>query len=136
LRVNSLGSFNEGISSLYACFWIYQKVGTKLKEKLKENKIENKIKEYLEWIDEYSSEDFEKGTHEMRDIIEKETSNIEEKEYKLCLNHFIKTCEMEYRFWDSAYHLSNWDFSKKIKRIPKCVMTIAGSDSGGGAGNI
>lgn len=114
------------VSAYFSCFWVYYKVGKNLIKNSKKNNP------FQKWIDYYHSDDFS----ENKDIFKKMIYDIidnDENKLNEAKQVFRDTCKMEKMFWDSAYNLEQFFKAPKMLK-PKCVLTIAGSDSGGGAG--
>lgn len=122
----------KSLSAFYPCYWIYYKVGRYLYKYSKE--FPNNP--YHEWIEFYYSEDFATAVKDYKSILFKTLAQCNESEFNDAMESFRLGCQMEYLFWDSAYHYEKWPIQKNIpiKNQPLCSLTIAGSDSSGGAG--
>ncbi|SHN59205.1 thiaminase II [Desulfovibrio litoralis] len=102
LNIAALDSVHESMAALLPCFWIYNEVG---KHILKQAKPNNP---YQKWINTYSGGEFEKVTLQAIDYTDKlakETTGLLNERMK---NAFIKSCKMEYYFWNDAYNLTSW----------------------------
>lgn len=125
----------KALCALFACPWVYFKIGKYLKENVR---CDNP---YFEWIDSYSYEGYIQSIENFGNYIAKLLLGLNDFEKNEALKCFIQTCKMEYLFWDAAYKNENWpgDFAlfPKINLEnpkPRVAITIAGSDSSGGAG--
>jgi hydroxymethylpyrimidine/phosphomethylpyrimidine kinase len=122
----------KSLCACFACPWVYFKVGAYLKANT------DKSNPYRYWIEFYSQDDYEKKINfylnYTNSLLEKLSNNDRDEAIKA----FYKCCEMEYLFWDSAYKSEKWPGDDvtivEIKSNPPVVITIAGSDSSGGAG--
>lgn len=94
--------FNEVISAVLPCYWIYMKVG---KELLKQG---SKDKYYQKWIETYGGEEYEKGVRAVLDIVN--SLKVSEEEFNKMKIHFRTASIYEYMFWDSAYRLERFPF--------------------------
>jgi len=130
-EVSTMGSFAEGLCAAFACPYVYMVVGQHIKEHAKPNNP------YCRWINEYADPSFCEAVQQMAKIIDQEGLNLSRKQRNVCRSHFVRASQMEYLFWDGAYKQQTWPMLHSSmmsqSRMP-CVLTIAGSDSGGGAG--
>ncbi len=76
---------------------------------------------YQQWIDTYSDVDYETAINEYINLINK--YEIDDNEFEMLSQIFNNVCDLEIKF-----------FNQVLERIKPQVLTIAGSDSGGGAG--
>ena len=129
IRCLAENKFYKSLSAFYACHWVYHKIGRHLR------KLSPETNPYQEWILYYSSENFVKIVKDYKSILFKTIETLDENQIKECIDCFRITCKMEYKFWESAYNYEAWplqDIKPQHKQI--CALTIAGSDSSGGAG--
>lgn len=91
------GSFAEGMAAVLPCYWIYWEVGKTLKARGSRNA------DYQRWIDYYSDPGYGKTVEKALRVMEESARGGETgKLVKL----YVTGAEHEYRFWDSAYHLT------------------------------
>lgn len=90
------------VAALLPCFWIYQEVGMHI---IKQSAPDNP---YQDWIDTYAGEEFKEGVEKAIAI----TNNLAEGETKerrrQMQNAFIRSSQLEWMFWDSAYRKESW----------------------------
>jgi thiaminase/transcriptional activator TenA len=108
LSTASFASVEEASASLLPCFWVYREVGKKM---LENARLENNP--YQTWIKLYSSEEFdfsvEKAIQIVNQLAEKTSVIMREK----MLAAFVKATQLEWMFWDAAYHLETWKISRE-----------------------
>ncbi len=76
---------------------------------------------YQQWIDTYSHDDYENAINEYIDLLNK--YDVSDNEFDMLSKIFNNVCSLEIKF-----------FNQVLDPIKPQVLTIAGSDSGGGAG--
>lgn len=90
------------IAALLPCFWIYREVGMEIYEHAAEDNP------YQDWIDTYAGEEFNKSVDRAIEI----TDEVADREPDLRLEEmskaFIKSTELEWMFWESAYRKERW----------------------------
>ena len=94
----SLGNEYEGLASILPCFWSYLEIAEKNKHLLEENK--NEI--YIEWAEEYLTNEYKELVEKMKSLLDK--SN----EYDKIKKIFVTSSKYEYIFWDMAYNMEEW----------------------------
>ena len=95
-------SYEVGLSSLLPCFWIYREVGLHIFKNSKQN---NK---YKAWIETYAGDEFRKQVEEMLRLTEDASKNANTDTKEKMMQAFFYSTQLEYRFWDAAYHLKRW----------------------------
>lgn len=91
------------LASVLPCFWIYKEVGDYL---LEVSNIEQHP--YQKWILTYGSEDFANSVRRATEITEIYAQKASPEVREAMTNAFLKTAQMEWMFWDSAYQLEQW----------------------------
>ncbi|SHG28389.1 thiaminase /4-amino-5-aminomethyl-2-methylpyrimidine deaminase [Fodinibius roseus] len=94
------------IAALLPCFWIYREVGLEIYE---EASADNP---YREWIDTYAGDEFNEGVD--RAITITDAVAEQEPEHRLgeMTEAFVKSTELEWMFWKSAYEQEQWPFEE------------------------
>lgn len=95
-------SYPVVLASLLPCYWIYAEVG---KDILKRNTINNP---YQDWIDTYAGEHFNEEVKKVIHIIDRVAAQSDAETIKKMHEAYTKGAELEYLFWDSAYHQEKW----------------------------
>ncbi len=103
LTTATTASVEEAIAALLPCFWIYHEVGKHL---ISLPKIPNNP--YQAWIDMYGGNEFETIVQQAIQLTNKYALQTTEKNLKLMQEAFIISSRLEWKFWDSAYHLEQW----------------------------
>lgn len=119
LSTASVASIEEASASLLPCFWVYREVGKKM---LAEARLDNNP--YRPWIMLYSGEEFDFSVETAIQIVnqlsEKTSSAMREK----MLAAFMKATQLEWMFWDAAYHLETWPLTAAISFDPTTMMHV------------
>ncbi|SDI26358.1 thiaminase II [Natribacillus halophilus] len=105
LDVAQSGSLGEILAVLLPCPWTYNEIG----DYLKSEKQPNKSHPFYEWINFYSREKGEMNvTEDFRSRLDAyaKTASVHEKEQMK--DHFIKSCQLEYSFWEMSYNQEKW----------------------------
>jgi thiaminase/transcriptional activator TenA len=102
LKTVALASVEEAVASLLPCFWVYQEVGKNIAATQQPNNP------YQDWIELYAGEQFSisvnKAIHIANDLGNNASNHIKEK----MIAAFIRSTELEWLFWDHAYHQKEW----------------------------
>jgi len=95
-------SFEEAISALLPCFWLYNEVAVHIHQKAqKENK-------YQKWIDTYAGAEFDQTTQRLKEITRQLASENTRPVREKMKHQFIRSARYEWFFWDSAYNMRYW----------------------------
>jgi len=97
-------SVEVGIASVLPCFTIYKEVGDYIL-KMQDPSTSNP---YQKWIDTYASDEFEKAVQQAIDISNTYALTASPKNLAKMEEVFIKTSQLEWMFWDSAYKQEVW----------------------------
>ncbi|EFC48217.1 predicted protein [Naegleria gruberi] len=138
-------TFLQTLCSCLPCYYIYYRVAQYITNKMMNESGEVLLTDshpYADWIKSYSSDEFKKGVEQFSAFINTYAPTASESEKEKCFENVKMASQMEYLFWDSAYYLEEWPVEeierRQVKNLnpvaPKSALTIAGSDSGGGAG--
>ncbi|MDR0270241.1 thiaminase II [Paenibacillus sp.] len=97
------GTLEDIIAALLPCPWTY----TEIAKKLLEEKSPDVSHPFYEWIHFYG--DMDGGvTERMRGLLDAMAEDLTPARKKRLKEHFIASCQLEYMFWDMAYHLEEW----------------------------
>jgi thiaminase/transcriptional activator TenA len=100
-------SFPEILAAVVPCYWVYMHIGKLLLEK------GSPIHEYLEWINTYGGEQYERGVKWMINQLDNvDVSRVIED--KMMYN-FRMASIYEYMFWDSSYRRESFPYSMKTQ---------------------
>ncbi|MBB6449871.1 thiaminase/transcriptional activator TenA [Geomicrobium halophilum] len=104
LDVAQGGSLGEILAVLLPCPWTYSEIG----DYLKEEKQPSESHPFYDWINFYSREGDMSVTEKFRARLDAyaESANAQEKERMK--DAFIKSCQLEYSFWEMSYQLEKW----------------------------
>jgi thiaminase (transcriptional activator TenA) len=102
LRIAALDPFPVVLAALLPCFWIYLEVGKNIHARAASPNP------YQAWIDTYAGQEFANAVQAViatTDAVATRTSPD-----TLAAMHaaFTRATQLEWMFWDSAYHLNKW----------------------------
>ncbi len=98
LKTASEQPFNEGLVFLLPCALLYQKIGEAL------NANSSCSNSYKLWIETYSSQKRRKRVEVFIDIVDQIAAKSSYEEFQDLQAIFCKASQLEYNFWDDAYH--------------------------------
>lgn len=104
LDVAQKGRLGEIIAALLPCPWTYYEIGVYLKDKLN-------VKEdhpFYEWITFYANTT---GTAQFRERLDRYAETASEDEKERMKDAFLKSCQLEYLFWEMSYTQETWPVS-------------------------
>lgn len=102
LRSAATDPFPVAVASLLPCFWIYQRVGSSIRERADQSNP------YWSWIETYASEAFEATVLAMLKLTDRLAESDHGQMRKAMENAFAKSCWHEWMFWHSAYNGQDW----------------------------
>ncbi|CAI2718279.1 thiaminase II [Nitrospina watsonii] len=102
LSTASHDSYEVGIAALLPCFWIYREVGLHIHKHAKPGNT------YQKWIDMYSSPEFSAVVDQAIDLTDRVADGVSAATRLEMQEAFIKSTQLEWMFWDSAYRLRTW----------------------------
>ena len=95
-------SYPVVLASLLPCFWIYAEVG----KDIVDNSIPNNP--YQAWVDTYSGEEFNEAVRNVLATIDKVAERCDADTIEKMHQAYTKGAELEWLFWDGAYHQRQW----------------------------
>ena len=95
-------SYPVVLASLLPCFWIYAEVGKDIVSKSVANNP------YQAWIDTYSGEEFNEAVKNVLATIDRIAEHCDAATLEKMHKAYTKGAELEWLFWDSAYHQRQW----------------------------
>lgn len=95
-------SYPVVLASLLPCFWIYAEVGKDIVNKSVANNP------YQAWIDTYSGEEFNQAVKNVLATIDRIAEHCDALTLEKMHQAYTKGAELEWLFWDSAYHQRQW----------------------------
>ena len=96
------GSLAEILSVLLPCPWTYLEIGQRLIEQYKPDRDHP----FYDWIAFYG--DTPPRIQTFRDRIDELAEDASNREKELMMDHFLKSCQLEYLFFDMAYKVEEW----------------------------
>lgn len=95
-------SYPVVLASLLPCFWIYAEVGKDIVNKSAQNNP------YQAWVDTYSGEHFNEAVNNVLATIDRIAERCDADTLEKMHQAYTKGAELEYLFWDGAYHQRQW----------------------------
>lgn len=103
-RIVNNYSVEVGVAAVLPCFTIYKEVGDFIL-RMQSKEINNP---YQSWIDTYASDEFAHAVQKAIDIANSYALTASPENLAMMEEVFIKTSQLEYMFWDSAYKQEEW----------------------------
>ena len=103
-RIVNNESVEVGAAAVLPCFTIYKEVGDFILQ-TQENKSSNP---YQAWIDTYASDEFAEAVKQAIKIVDTYALTASPESLTKMEEVFIKTSQLEWMFWDSAYKQEKW----------------------------
>lgn len=104
LTVAHEGTLGEIFCVLLPCPWIYWEIGVRLTEEIRPTEDHP----YYDWISFYASERIGDNTRHLCRKIDEWAEHAQESERSRMEEAFMLSAQMEYMFWDMAYHVQDW----------------------------
>lgn len=95
-------SYPVVLASLLPCFWIYAEVGRDIVSQSVPNNP------YQAWIDTYVAEEFHSAVREVVATIDRVAARCDADTLAKMHQAYRRGAELEWLFWDSAYHERTW----------------------------
>ena len=92
-------SFSIGLASVYPCFWVYGEIGKAIQAKA--ILIENP---YHSWLEGLGGPQYLKTVDQIRGFLNEHAVKLKDKEKNKMTEAFLKGCNLEQKFFDSAFH--------------------------------
>lgn len=102
LATSALGSVEEAVAALLPCFWIYREVGRQIAANTSEDNP------YQKWIETYAGEEFNDSVERAISVLDQMALDASGSQKMAMRASFLKSCELEWVFWQSAYELEKW----------------------------
>ncbi|CAH1851882.1 thiaminase II [Convivina praedatoris] len=106
LRAGKTGSLLNILAALQPCPWTYLEIGRHLTAN---STSENP---YQDWINFYA--DSSTTTEKIFKFIDQLAKNATDNELKIATQYFLKSCELEWQFWQQAYYQEDWRFKQVL----------------------
>ena len=103
-RIVNNYSVEVGVAAVLPCFTIYKEVGDFIL-RMQSKEINNP---YQSWIDTYASDEFALAVQKAIDIANAYALTASPENLAMMEEVFVKTSQLEYMFWDSAYKQEKW----------------------------
>ncbi|MDX1637981.1 MAG: thiaminase II [Balneolaceae bacterium] len=97
------------IAALLPCFWIYREVGLEIYENASDDNP------YQDWIDTYAGEAFNESVDRAIEITDEVAEHESSERLEEMTAAFIKSTELEWMFWESAYRREQWPLQEVLE---------------------
>lgn len=95
-------AIETGFAALLPCFWIYKAVGDHIYGQASPNNP------YQKWIDTYAGEEFGLSVQKAINICDAMAAQATLYQCAKMTEAFVTSSQLEFDFWDAAYHLRRW----------------------------
>jgi thiaminase/transcriptional activator TenA len=85
------------VSAMAPCPWTYYEIAQKLA------KVNVRTPVYRKWIRFYSSEESQRQVNEIKDLVNKLSTQVDDEQKVIMKDHFATACNYELQFWNMAY---------------------------------
>ncbi|MCO5175614.1 MAG: thiaminase II [Thermomicrobiales bacterium] len=102
VRVAWSGTFEEALTALLPCYWIYWEVGKLLEQSGSPNEL------YSRWIAMYASDEFAGPVQTVIAMLDDAVADLPDSRRERLRQHFLTTSRYEWMFWDAAYRNEAW----------------------------
>lgn len=102
------GDLIDVVAAMAPCPWTYTEIGNTLIQQGKAN--ENNP--FKSWIDFYASTNSDDKilSEQLLALLDQESSKFDEARLAIVKDRFLKSCELEWQFWEQAYYQRDWKF--------------------------
>lgn len=101
-RIAALEPFPVVLAALLPCFWIYLEVGKDIHARAA------KPIAYQAWIETYAGEEFASAVRAVIATTDEVAARASGETVQSMHAVFTRATQLEWMFWDSAYHLAKW----------------------------
>jgi thiaminase/transcriptional activator TenA len=102
LRTAALEPFPVVLAALLPCFWVYWEVGKHIHTRAAAPNS------YRAWIDTYAGEEFATAVQAVIATTDQVAAQASDDTRHAMHTAFTRATQLEWMFWDSAYHLAHW----------------------------
>ncbi|AEV95773.1 thiaminase II [Pediococcus claussenii] len=97
------GDLIDVLAALAPCPWTYNEIGKKM---ISEN-ANSTLNPFKNWIEFYGEDD---SVEQMFTMIDREAGKYSDEELDQVEQRFLKSCELEWEFWEQAFYQKDWHF--------------------------
>lgn len=101
------GDLIDIAGALLPCPWTYLEIGDTLVRQQK-NRPDNPFKD---WIDFYANRHLLTIDQVLFNLVDREASRYDQAHLDRVVEAFVRSCELEWDFWEQAYHQQDWQFA-------------------------
>ncbi|MED5020576.1 thiaminase II [Paenibacillus chibensis] len=97
------GALEDIVAAMLPCPWTYVEIGRKLLDEINPEPSHP----FYDWMHFYGDREF--GiTEQLRHVLDDSAQTLTPARKQRLMEHFLKSCQLEYMFWDMAYRLEDW----------------------------
>jgi hypothetical protein len=90
-------NLNTLVSAMAQCPWTYYEIAQKLA------KVNVRTPVYKKWVRFYSSEESRRQVNEIKELLNKLSTQVDDEQKVIMKDHFATACNYELQFWNMAY---------------------------------
>ncbi len=96
-RTSVANNLNTLVSAMAPCPWTYYEIAQKLA------KVNVRTPVYKKWVRFYSSEESRRQVNEVKELLNKLSTQVDDEQKVIMKDHFATACNYELQFWNMAY---------------------------------
>lgn len=104
------GDLLDILAAMLPCPWTYGEIGRRLVNEEK-NTAENRFTPWIEFYAPNISTSDPSFSEMLFQLLDREAEKYGSARRTKAKDRFLKSCELEWRFWDMAYHQQDWTYS-------------------------
>ncbi|AFS39899.1 thiaminase II [Leuconostoc gelidum] len=102
------GTYADALAVLLPCAWSYGVIGRELVAQGANNDA-NPLKEWIEIYSPQANDEIDYNAWRF-DALERAVANLNDSQKEQVIQTFLKSLEMEWRFWEAAWNQTQWRF--------------------------
>ncbi|MGN7357892.1 thiaminase II [Paenibacillus sp. SAF-054] len=103
LNVAHEGTLQDIVAALLPCPWTYAEIGQRLLEEIRPERSHP----FYDWMHFYGDREFG-VTEQLRLLLDDGAELLSPARKSRLTEYFVKSCQLEYKFWNMAYTLEKW----------------------------
>ncbi|WP_349516193.1 thiaminase II [Leuconostoc suionicum] len=114
-RAADTGSLLNILAAFQACPWTYNEIAKKqVREKANTN--DNPFKSWIDFYDNANDDSEVSLSDKIFEWIDRLAENATTQQRQQAKQFFLKSCELEWQFWEQAYHQEDWRFKDVLNQ--------------------
>ncbi|MBW1606279.1 thiaminase II [Lactobacillus sp. Sy-1] len=111
-RAGETGSLLNILAAFQPCPWTYSEIA----DHLVQAGYATKDNPFYEWIMFYASKENDKTMSDtVFEFVDQFAENASKEELEEASQYFLKSCELEWQFWEQAFYQQDWQFKSTLE---------------------